>query len=517
MTPHSILTNPDQLQRLMHVLAELDRRKDLPGGAAREKLDKDLLATLAELSAPVEGPTHPLSGPPPRPVAVAMALTLFSQPHLVATFGRPNAGPESRPVQRPVLVPPEVLSELLGLPKWELDELQGEVDRRVGLHLKQLRAASWLWTHFGLPQDGVAALVEVLFPGLRNVGHGRVGISRRGGQLYALVHQVRSPRPESLYLSWVDRDLEGAYRPRGTFSAHYVDRSLRRTICRSIGTDDDELVGLLDRMITVIPRGESTEFIREDRWRATGMDAITGLAGPYSRGAKLGAPIEADEVPFQAWIERDGDGLRVENPKALFDTVALDRVVEVSRQLHAQGLASVLALPTSSDASHAEGELGRYDVGRHIKAALQPIVDWTGSDDAAEAVAGHYKVDPNAAKAALAAMGNAWRAHLDTSWTGPMVEGRPASVAVRLAAQLVATRLQLARLWQRSPSYDLEHRDAALLFAGHYFAEAPIERMWGRDAADLGEDPIGRWFWPCWIGLLDSMEPDSLADTTLQF
>ena len=208
--------------------------------------------------------------------------------------------------------------------------------------------------------------------------------------------------------------------------------------------------------------------------------------------------------------------LQVDNAKALFDAVALDRVVEVSRQLHAQGLASMLTLPASGKADHQEGELERYDVRRHMRVALQPLIDWTESDDVAAALSAHYQVGAEPARAILAAMRRAWTEHLDTSWTGPLIDGRPASVAVRLAAQLVATRLQLARLWDRPPSYDLEHRDAALLFAGHYFAEAPLDRLWGRDADDLGEDPIGRWFWPCWVALLDQMEPDSLADTTLR-
>jgi len=517
VTPHAILTDPRQLKLLVRVLDELDRRVAIPGGAAREKLDAELLETLAALSEPTARTTQPLSEPPPRPIAVAMALTLFSQSHLVATFGSPTVGPESRPVQRPVLVPMDVMSDLLGLDKWELEELQGEIDRRVGLHLKQLRTASWLWTHFGLPNQGVAALVEVLFPGLRDVGTGRVGVSRRGGQLYALIHQIRSPQPESLYLSWLDREVQGAYSPRGTFSAHYVDRSLRRTICRSIGTTDDELVCLLDRMITVVPAGASTEFLREDRWRASGFDAITGLAGAYVRGADLTSPIEPGDIPFEAWIQAEGAALTITQPKALFDSVALDRVTEVSRQLHAQGLTSMLNLPLHGHPAHQEAELGRYHTSHHIKAVLKPLLDWVQNPETPRLIAAHFGTTPTAATAPLKLMAHSWAQHLGRSWAGPVTSGQPASVAVRLAAQLIATRSQLSRLWDRPPSYDMEHRDAALIFAGHYFAESPLDRLWGRDAQDLGEDPVGRWFWPCWTALLDHVEPDSIADITVHF
>jgi hypothetical protein len=64
---------------------------------------------------------------------------------------------------------------------------------------------------------------------------------------------------------------------------------------------------------------------------------------------------------------------------------------------------------------------------------------------------------------------------------------------------------------------DQEHREAALLFAGHYFAEASLDRMWTRDHDELGEDPIGRWFWPTWLRLLEVRDQDSTADYTLQY
>ena len=135
-----MLATEGDSQVLSEILTGLERRLSLPGGAAREELDTGLITRLDQLRQAQPELAEPLRDPPPRPIAVAMALTLFSQPHLVATFGRPGSEDPDRPTLRPVLVPVELMSELLGLARWELEELQGEVDRRVSRHLKQHRA-----------------------------------------------------------------------------------------------------------------------------------------------------------------------------------------------------------------------------------------------------------------------------------------------------------------------------------------------------------------------------------------
>ena len=56
-------------------------------------------------------------------------------------------------------------------------------------------------------------------------------------------------------------------------------------------------------------------------------------------------------------------------------------------------------------------------------------------------------------------------------------------------------------------------REAALLFAAFYFAEAPLDRLWGRTDEDMAEDPVGAWFFPTWWRLLEHQEPDSMSGT----
>lgn len=504
-----ILSNDEDTRLLAEVLVALDRRIEIPGGAARHELDRRIQLGLRRLRRPQAVGTRPMDGPPPRPIAVAMALMVFSQPHMVATFGRPGERPEGRGPLTPLLVPHEPLAEMLGLARWELDELQGEVDRRVAIQLKQHRVLGWLWGHFGLPKEGVGALVEVLLPGLRGEAS-RVGLSRRGGQLYAQVEQPRSPRPDSLYFGWLDRDVEGAYAPRGTFDARYVDRSLRRRIGRSIGADDEEILRLLDRMVTVIPRKDARDFLALDRYRAHTYDGIIGLAGPYSRTARLTDAPAVDEVSFEGWLRRSGQDVQVDNGKALFDSVALNRVSEVARQLHAHILATFLQGGDRAALGPGDDELVRYHVTWHLRAVLEPLLAWTRDPRSAERVARRLGVEPDRAALALAGLEAVWRQHLDTTWLGSPSSGQPASVAVRLAAQLVRTRDAIGDLWLRAPDGQ-EHREALLLFAGHYFAEAPVDRLWGRARDGLAEDPVGRWFWPAWQKVLDSREYDSNA------
>ncbi len=512
-----ILASDEDTRLLAEVVGEMDRRAAIPGGAARQALDERLLLALRRLARPRPLLTRTLSEAPPRPIAVAMALTAFSQPHMVATFGRPGEPAEGRPALAPVLIPPEALSDLLGLARWELDELQGEVDRRVAQQLRQHRALGWLWGHFGLPRAGVGQLVEVLLPGIRYERMGGVGLSRRGGQLYALVEQPRAPRPAALYLGWLDREVEGAIPPRGTFSGRYVDRSLRRRLGRSIGADPDEVARLLDRMVTVVPRQVAGAFLALDRWRALSYDAITGIAGPYPRSGDLGEPLAPDAPRFEGWLRRSGDAVEVVNGKALFDSLALDRVGLVARQLHAHNVATLLAVGDRLSEGHRAEELLRYDVRRHLRASLEPILGWARDPEAVAHVARRLGVSEGAARQAMDALAEAWRPHLETTWLGAVQPGRPASVAVRLAAQLVRTRHSLYALWSRPCAEGQEHREALLLFAGHYFAEAPLDRLLGRDDEFLGEDPLGAWFWRVWLTLLGALEVDSTSELTFQF
>lgn len=517
MSDSPILGSDSDVKLLGDILAALKRRESLPGGAAREDLDRRLVAALGQLERILPENQRRPSGPPPRPIAVAMALTLFSQPHLVATFGRPPAAePTHRPENSPVIIPVEVLTELLGLARWELEELQAEIDRRVSLLLKQHRILSWLWTRFGLPNAGVSQLIELLFPGLRNGDISTVGLSRRGGQIYALVDQPRSHSAASLYLGWIDRDLEGAIPSRGTFSARYVDDSLIRSIGTATGASAAEVMALLDRAVTVIPRAEAKHYLVVDRWRSMALDGLTNLAGAYPRSSQLTAPLQPSAVPAEGWIRSQDGVVSTDNPNALFDSLAIDRVTDVARQLHAHSLATFLYRSDTSLLSHLDSELIRYATGSHLRAVLQPLLSWANAPETAEHLTQRLQIDLAATQAGLLQLQQRWEAHLTETWVGRK-RSQPISVASRLAAQVLRTRHSLGQLWNRDAELGQEHREAALLFAAHYFAEAPLDRLWSSSSGTLAEDPIGQWFWPLWTDILHSRDLEPNADATFSF
>lgn len=517
MTDSAILNSDLDARLLGEAMEALGRRDALPGGAAREDLDRRLVIALEHLKRPLAPAPERLLEPPPRPIAVAIALTLFSQPHLVATFGRPGTHSADRPVARPALVASELLSEMLGLARWELDELQAEVDRRVSLQLKQHRVLSWLWSHFGLPKQGVASLIEVLLPGLRDTSAATVGLSRRGAQLYAIVDQARGPRADSLYLSWLDRSISGAIPPRGTFAARYVDANLLRQVCRGVGAEPAEVMALLDRAVTVIPRQRAADFLALDRWRALSYESLTGIAGSYPRGSELVDPLEPHQIAVDGWLRRDGDTVRIDNGKALFDSLALERAGEVAQQLHAHTVASFLTIDAHDAQGHDLRELVRYDVVRHLKRVLRPLIAWTEDPRTAEHLGSRLGVDRPAAQRALDELCSLWSDRLNTTWTGLIHPQRPASVAARLTAQVLRTRQALGLLWTQHPELGQEHREAALLFSAHYLAEAPLDRLWSREREALAEDPVGQWFWPLWVNLLYAREDEPSSDSTYSF
>ena len=102
---------------------------------------------------------------PARRARVAMALAVYSQPHLAVTFKRQTIEGD---LEDPALVlQTYTLEKALGLPQWELDDIREVVDVRVGKTLKQARALHWLWTRFGLPKSNPEPMFRVLIPGAK--------------------------------------------------------------------------------------------------------------------------------------------------------------------------------------------------------------------------------------------------------------------------------------------------------------------------------------------------------------
>lgn len=517
---------PSDTERLVQrVLRGLEQRTLLdPGDQARSALEANLLKQLDQLQAALAASavSAPSDTVPPRRVGVAMALALHSQPHLAATLGTGRAdgttvveerGPY--PAEAPFVSPPEVMETALGVSQWELDDLREEVDRRAGNVLKQRRAVTWLWSHFGLPGSRPGPLYRVLFPG-QDRRATSIDLLRRGGRL-AVVVDGQGPPMSAMYLDWLGELTSDVVRPL-EFRARYVDPGLRRALSRGVGADLPEVDRILDRMVVTVPRDGAVPYLERDQWRVTGLAALTTL-GEGGRGDEPTGPVDRDELEWGRWLAvKEGEIAIGRAPGVLFDEFALGRAQAVLRHVYAGLLARVEQIDEGDEGWRLE-DLELFDVVRHLKAALEPLVAWGRSEATHTQLAARLRLEKDAVKAALEPLADAWEVQLRQRWLAPSIGGKKPGVAAIVFAHLVALRGSLVRVSLREPDRRWEHRSLCLLFAGHYLAEAPLERLWHKGLSDMlvtegaklppPEDIVGCWFWSVWQRVLDATDEDS--------
>lgn len=514
--------NVEPAKLLRRLFRGMERRRGIDG-AARVELDRHLISTLDDYAVPLrETIRGPITEPPPRAVGVSMATAVYSQPHVTVIFGDITPiGTED--FELPPLVESEVplvvggddLQTALGLAKWELDDIREDVDRRVGVVLKQSRAIRWMWGHFGLPEASCEPLFRVLFPSVP----GRVGaitMIRRGAQLYAAVAQEAAPPIEALYLPWAPVTDRG-FHPLRTFQGRYVNANLRRALCRGIGADDDELVALFDRMVTVVPRQGTKEWLGHDTWRSRGFAFLTDLAGPYSDGAWMVSPLAPDDLAWPNFLACGDGRITLDDPREAFDDLAKPRVDEMIRQLYAAMFARLQIDPLDGPTWSAN-DVPLFDIERHIRAVLKPLLDWADSPTTVAHVTAKAKVSEGEAAVALARLSGEWRDQLEQVWVGIPKEGGPPNTQGLVTDHLVRTWDSLRRILRTPADPRAPHRDIALLFAAFYLGRAPLDRLWS-DANESTTwpshqplpDHLGRYFWSTWLGLLDRLDTDPAA------
>lgn len=500
----SFLTEPGLRASALQLMVGFRSRRTAETRAEHVEQSKEIIAAVQRLRVDYVVNNGILKEEPPRRVAVAMAMTWFTQPHLATTLARGDAADVE-----PVHIPIDKMSEVLGLPVWELEELQMEADRRVGSYLKQQRALSWMWERFGLPKEGVAALLQVLFPGMQGLDLSGFSLSRRGAQLYAVVGQSKQLAPETMHLAWLNREGEGAYAPRGTFGAKYVDLGLRQTLGRAIGSEPDEVLEILDRMVSVVSRSDAPLMMQLDRWRSDAFEAVCDLSGPYPMGAFLSRIPSTERMGIADWMVCEKGAVRIDHPKAFFDRAAMERVVLMVRQMHSYRLARAIAGLPFID----EDELDWLDVEGHIRTVVEPVLAWAAAPDTVAEVAQQLGCSEGAASDALSALHRSWSTHFEQAWVANSLSASRDSVALRVMAQMLRAWMSSEMLDGFRQQFNVDHQLALRLFAGHYFAELPLGALWGRDRDRLAEDPIGQWFWPAWrLGLTACLAPTT-ADT----
>lgn len=529
-------------QRLLRRLYNgLYRRRDLPGGSARETTDKQLHSTLAQLvDRWVPLPAERSDKPIPRAIAIAIALAVHSQPHLARTFGRerPEGSESMRPPrprtpEAPLLLSSELLADALGLPQWEIDELREEVDRRAGRLYKRRRMVRWLWDRYDLPDGDPQRLCRLLFPGIRDTSS--ASMVRRGYQLYAVLDQKPRPKPATLHLPWLGQAGERCHPPIHAFRSKYVDGELRRAIGRAIGADDIEVIALLDRTVTVAPREGLDAFLAADGWRASGAAELTDLGASYPASSWLSWPLQPHDMAHNTFLFQDSDQVHSYEVQAAMDHVVAPRITEMLRQSYSLLLSSLGSeRPGSVGAdprAAREGDVDLYDVAGAIRYITAPVLDWARDEACVQHVSAQLHGDPERVRQALDELHNAWAAHQAVAWCGPPGRTPVVSVQTLLSAHLISSHTNLRGLYHREPDPRANHRLALLLFAAHYFASTPLDGLWEIDPQEpqgpppeelIQLDVVGQHFWPTWQRLLDAMTADPsthppVAETTLRF
>ncbi len=509
MTPDSAST--DRTGKLLRRLFKGIERRSAMDGAARKEIEAQLLDTLTELillsrtADPEPGYTIP------RPVALAMASALFAQPHLSLFRDMPQAAsdgataapnPESEP---PLVLPLDHLQDVLGLALWELEEMREEIDRHVSAAYKQARAAWWIWTQFHLPKKGSERLYRLLFPAASDPT-GPVTWTIRGSQLYVLVPQEFSPPPESLYLSWLAVNDSKTQHPTRSFRAKYADPDLRRAIARAVGASPEEAIAILDRMIVVLPRNGAAGLLAQDIWRTRGYATNTAIPDPAKESAWLTTSLEPADVDIDSWMRRQGDTIGVKDVKAVFDSLALPRVNEALRLLYAWMMTRIDLEDGRVAPAPGVADLSMLDTDRHVRAVLQPVLDWIESPRTAGYVAVHFGTTSAKVTPILEEIADVWRAHMEYAWAGGPKDGAPKSVAVLMTLHLIALQDTLRQAVRRPNDPRAMHRDIVLLFAANYYAQSPLERLLSEASgrAPRALDAVGSHFWSAWAQVLNT-------------
>ena len=446
-------------------------------------LDQTLLGALntyvATCATPTE--TEALDGLPPRRIAVSMALAIFSQPHLVNTFREPGT-----PVGDALLVTNEVLELALGLSGWELDDLRDEVDRRAGTVLKQATLVRWLTTRYSTEQ-----LIPLLLPGSSLAKPGSAPLQ---GHLYLLAAEPASP-PSSLYLPWLQSEEMVRFRGR------YADSRVKLGMARGIGISEQEAIDLLERSVTLIPHDGVKERVAHDRWRRSGIAALTRLGASYCDLDWLTKTVEPADVRWRDWVPDDGE----HNPHD--STGAFDALVKirVHHTLHA-AYTDVMAHRIRNP-DRITDELITYDLTRHLQAVLSPLLAWTRTKGSATWLAEIVKQDPEATADLLYTLHTHWTSRME-HWTRPPVEQLAESPFGKWMASIAAFDAAFSTLLAKPSDLRFSHADVLPLFAAHFIAENPVSRTLMTSEVDVSSPgpTLAKWFWPTWQRLLDTIE-----------
>ena len=449
----------------------MEKRPAFMGGAAREGLDAHLIAVVSQYANQHQCKSFTLVGPPPRRVALAMALAILAQPHLSVTFHDLDPVGDDHAVRPPkpysesaLIIDTETLCDALALSAWELDQLREEIDRNVSYLLKQQRALRWLWARYAKPNTEEEGLLSILFSGITSTESRLFGI---GGQLYGLLDGQCLQGPNALYTPFLQAQSVEGIQPRGTFVGKFLDSSLIHNLAKGIGADEEETLSLLHNMISCVPRHESQAFVGRDMWRIMGFDRMTHLTQGYSATQWLTAPLAQKSIhPVDSWIDIEGGRIDAPLAEHRFDSLIIPRIQMLMNQTLAQNLTQLLVEDHAVTASSKHPWVHLKDIDllalkRHMNSIVDPVLAWPKSEDAADLLHAAYPTPSISISDIQNQITEIWTQRYKTLWiAAPKATGHQSTLTRLIAHQcrrIVSHRKNLAQkpnLWITAPTCD---------------------------------------------------------------
>lgn len=483
-----------KVSQALHLIFQAQAERRLSTTVGRETAAASATATIVEhldqLAHTVLPPARSsTSDTPPRSVALAMARALFSAPHLLRSGVQPCPPP---------FRPTTALSEVLGLPQWELGELREEVDRSAAELLAQRRTSGWLWHRFQKNDLFPQTMIQALFPSIPPAES--PSADHRGTRVYVFDRATPHHQKFDLFARWRGR-TPASTPPDDLFEASEIDASFAQDLARGLGLDRDDAAHLLDCVVCRMHSDAPEEMILQDQWRHEGWSHLTGLAPAAPSPRWTVEPIEPDAILPEHLVRAQNGVLDVAPARRVFDRQAMQRVRTVTHAAYGLILAEHLSGVPLSPPEVAD----LFDLEPAVLRVLQPLFDWLDAPSTLDRLTEHLGGDSGSAEAARHAIREAWLDAAQNSWCGSPPEGRHHTVQTVIMVHLQCLRHALARM-DTHPIDARGHHGAVLpLFVGSFLGRAPLGRLWMKSASKgpHPEDIIGTWFVPMWPQLLD--------------
>lgn len=503
---------------LHKVQQDLIRRRTLPGGFARERLEESITDQISSFCDTYCTASANTAGPSPAHVTEAMALAVFAVPYLCPSRHKGSLSPwvPGRFYKTRDSAPPtfstHLISELFELPIAQLDALQGTVDNAMGSLLQRMRTISAIYHHFDLPKGSPRPLFEQLFPIIPKLTD-KEEFNRSASAIYAIVAQTGDVRPSELYLPWVSKYTEGAYPPLHSFRIELVDQALTTTISRALGFSTEEVNKLLQSIAVIIPHGNKMKMFRHDLWRSSGLSTLTGLADGYTAHRKTLDKPRSMDLGVRDWLLDSDGAYTTQNAERMFVTLLSKRLHVGIEAMHAEILGRYCALAPDLSRGPSEQDLDLLDISLHAQALASPLLEWVQSPSTVAQVAAICKRPLGETEEILTKVEANWRRHLGAAWTNPQASSSIGRGHEAVLRHMATSQYAVRTLISRPPIRGVDHRPYAMAFCGFLFKRmtsetllqqgTPSNTTWPGLQSNSYED-VCTWFWSLWEQLLES-------------